>query len=412
MNDQELDRLVAATAPMDDSDVAILDLSGTDHELCEAIMSTPVIDTIGGPEPSDPDPSGEPDEIGLHRPPSRRRWPVRIGIAAVTAAAAVAALVVVQPFGADAPGPLGEPDTAWAAELVEVAEAVPRVLVTADGWEVATADDVGTDQGSLIYDSPDETTLDVAWRDLTIPTDPDAEGPAESRVETYEDVLASFESNDSERLDDITVAGHQAAVFVELGPAGEDTSSAYYTVLWQQGDYLVFLLAGPTDEASFRELAASVQQVDVDTWLSAMPETVIASANRAAVVQAMLTDIPVPDDFDTTALEDADGAVGQEYHSIGADVTGQVVCAWVDVWGAARASGDTAGAQAAVDAVGTSRDWDVLHEMDTRYESGWPEVVWEIADSMAADGTMPAGDGPRPLEQEVPNALGCPGATT
>lgn len=411
MNDQELDQLVAATAPMDDTDVAALDLSGTDHELCEAIMSTPVIDTIGGPEPSDPDPTGEPDEISLHRPPSWRRWTVRAGIAAVTAAAAVTALVVVQPFGADAPGPLGDDGTAYAAELVEIAETVPRVLVTADGWEITHADDMGTDYGDMAYDGPGDATIDLSWSDLTIPRDPDAEGPAQPVLETYDDVVASFESSPGDRrLDDVDVAGHPAAVFASLDEDGELGSTFYSTVLWQDGDYVVTLLVGPLDEESLRELASSVQEVDVDTWLSAMPESVIDTADRASAVQEMLADIPVPEGFDAAALEDANGGAGQEYHSIGADVTGEVVCAWVDVWAAAKASGDTAGAQAAVDAVGTSRDWDVLHEMDTQYESDWPETVWEVADSMAGDGTLPAGPGALPLEQEVVNLLGCDGA--
>jgi hypothetical protein len=413
MNDRELDQLVALTAPVGDVDVAALDLSGTDRDLCEAIMSTPPIETVGGTGSSGPDPAGDVDEITVRRQPSRPRrrlrWPVRVGVATVAAAAAVVALVVVQPFGSDAPEPLGGgDDTAFAAGLVDMAETLPRILITADGWEIASADEFGTEYGTLTFDGPGDAGFELTWTNLTIPRDPDAAGPAEPRLETFEEIVAGYENAGDVRLGDLTVAGSQATAFAIGGPEGEPGSTGFYAVLWQQGDHAVVLLVGPTDETSLQTLMSSVQEVDVQTWLSAMPQSVVESANRAALVREMLADIPVPEGFDTTTLQNADGAV-EDYHTIGADVTGEVVCAWATSWASARASGDTAAAQAAVEAVGSSRNWNVLREMDRRYQSDWPEVVWEIADDMAAGATtIPnGGGGEQPLEQAVTETLGC-----
>ena len=86
MNDTELDELIAATARVSDADVARWDLTGPEHELCEAIMSTgptsSARETMEGirSSPGDQLPLGDeptPPEISLTRAAPGPRRPAR-----------------------------------------------------------------------------------------------------------------------------------------------------------------------------------------------------------------------------------------------------------------------------------------------------------------------------------------------
>jgi hypothetical protein len=79
-----------------------------------------------------------------------------------------------------------------------------------------------------------------------------------------------------------------------------------------------------------RGVAATLQNVDVDTWLSAMPDSVIKPNGRAVAVNKMLEDIPVPDSVDVDELKSR-GVVSDRYQ-LGAQVAGAVACGWIDQW--------------------------------------------------------------------------------
>jgi hypothetical protein len=389
MNDSELDALMAASAPIHDADVARLPLSGS-HELCEAIMSTPVIRSI---ETSDA--SGSPDAArgtpaaGGARERPHRRWSrprTRLAIAGA-AAAGVAAVAFVQPFGSDG-------GSAWAAEAVQVAESVPRLLITADGWEVGRADEFSVGSGDVTFRGPSGGEIDLRWT-------------AESSGQSYGDFIAGVDKEPFERLDDVEIEGQQAALFeafvvpgdVEEGDADEHTVVA----LWRDSGYVMGLESHMSTDR-FLDVAASIGTVDVDTWLAALPESVVKAGDRPGAVQQMLADVPVPDGFDASSLETADVSARSRYQ-LGADVTGQVACAWVAQWNDGKASGDAAVVDEAVTAMGTARDWDILREMDA--EGDWPKTVWDVADAMAAGDTMDAGRPDMPLAETAANALGC-----
>ena len=85
---------------------------------------------------------------------------------------------------------------------------------------------------------------------------------------------------------------------------------------------------------------------------------------------------------------------GDRYH-FGAAVTGAVTCRWIQQYATAVDASDDAAATEASDALGTSRDWDVLREMDA--EGDYPEVVWEISRDVVR-GDVPA---------EYAQGLGC-----
>lgn len=100
----------------------------------------------------------------------------------------------------------------------------------------------------------------------------------------------------------------------------------------------------------------------------------------------MLADVPLPPGFDAaTALK---GLGTNDAYQFGAQVTGRVGCAWIAEWERARRVGDDAAAQRAADALLSSHDWKVLHDMND--EGDWPEVFWSIADQVAA-GNPPVG---------------------
>src|SRR5690606_10931178 len=159
----------------------------------------------------------------------------------------------------------------------------------------------------------------------------------------------------------------------------------------------------------FLAVAGTIEAVDVDTWLSAMPASVVHASQRAAVVDEMLADIPVPSGFDAGSVELADVAVTDRYQ-LGAHVTGQVACAWFAQWAEATRTGDAAAAAEAVDAMAGSRDWDILREMAG--QGDWPVAVWEYADELVAgaDDVVEATaglEGSSPIEQRAAHGLGC-----
>jgi len=176
----------------------------------------------------------------------------------------------------------------------------------------------------------------------------------------------------------VTVYGQAAVQFLY-----DYVGSTDFTTLWLDGSHSFEARGVLPDRASYEAVMAGLAPVDIDTWLKAMPESVVKPANRAPVIAAMLHDIPQPDSFDVAELTAA-GVVRDRYQ-LGARVTGEIACQWIEQWLDARAVGDTAAASAAVDAMRTARNWSILIEMS---ESGaYHEVLWKYADIIASAGT-------------------------
>jgi hypothetical protein len=308
----------------------------------------------------------------VHRP---RRWSARrlFRFAAPVAAAAAAALVAWITLSGESS------EQAWAAPLVRVAESVPRLLVDEPGWEVTRADQFSVDFGEMTL-ANGERELDLKW----LPA-----GQYEHAV-----ALRVAEMDD---LATTPAAGAQARVF-----RYPDTSD--YVAVWLDGDYMVEARGLAPDAEEFRATLAALDEVDVDTWLSAMPASVIQPALQAEVVDEMLEDIPLPPGFDRTTI--VTGSAVRERYQLGAQVAGAVACAWIDRWVTARRAGDEVGARAAVEAMATASSWPVLQEMED--EGDYPEVVRQYATAMAGDGFVPAGR-PMTVEESYAAALGCPG---
>ena len=86
------------------------------------------------------------------------RWRNRrvLGVAVPALATAVAAVVL----GITLTGKGS--DHAWAAALVRVAEAAPRLLVDEDGWEITRADQFSVDYGEMTL-AKDGQELEIKW---------------------------------------------------------------------------------------------------------------------------------------------------------------------------------------------------------------------------------------------------------
>jgi hypothetical protein len=258
------------------------------------------------------------------------------------------------------PGDKRNGDSAWSAELVRFAESSPRLLLDTDGWTVTRAHELDEDEGEMSFQRGGDR-VELHWR------------PLDTHRSYVEDRRVG-----SERSWDITVDGHEGELF-----RYEGTNN--YTALWSDDVHSLELRADNLDEGveEFRVLAAGLHQVDVDTWLFAMPDSVVKPDTRAATVDQILEDIPIPDGLDVEGLKDGQ-TVSDEYQ-LGAQVTGAVACRWIEQWIVAGQNGDADRRSEAVAALATSHKWDVLHDM---FDQGaWSEALWSYADAITANPT-------------------------
>jgi hypothetical protein len=348
MIDHEIDALVAVANPIPERALTALPVGDAELALLDGIMSAPRPPAVRERAPRAP----------------RRRW-----LVAALAVAALAAFGLVTQTGGDA----GRSGTAWAAPLVRLAESSPLLLLDEPGWVVTRADETDPVEGEMTF-TRGGRFADLHWR----------RGP----IGTWKRDRA----NEASLVVHRTVLGRRAQISQYIG-------STDFAAIWPDGARVLEFRAVAANLAAFERLLGSLKRVDVSAWLSAMPASVVKSANRAAVVKEMLSDIPVPPGFAAAALE-TQPTVSDRYQ-LGAKVTGAVACAWFSSWANARTRGDTAGVRAAIAAMQTSHRWKILKEM--RAAGAWSEVLWGYADAMRGNGLWYG----RPLEKEVRSGLGC-----
>jgi hypothetical protein len=270
---------------------------------------------------------------------------------------------------------VGQPDTASIAP-----SGLPRMLLgEEEGWEVTRADE-GSEQGEMTF-AEDDREVDLRWT------------AANEHDSTVEDRRAS-----SDVEAPIVVGGRAGIVF-------HYSQTSDYTAVWFDGDHTFELVGGPFGSLDeFRATASTLETVDEQTWLAAMPDSVVAPGSRAAIVADMVADIPLPPSLDLSDL--ATGSDVSDRYQLGAQVTSAVACGWVDEWVAARRVGDVEAEVAAEVAMSTSRDWAVLREMET--EGAWAQHVWQFADAMEIDGIV-HDNIDLPVEEAARGGLGCHG---
>ena len=89
--------------------------------------------------------------------PSRPRWRLaRRSLAVAAAVAVVGAAILASPLGRTS-------SSAWAAEILAVAEASPRLLIDLPGWAVVRADEFAVELGEMEF-SDGTQVLRLKWR--------------------------------------------------------------------------------------------------------------------------------------------------------------------------------------------------------------------------------------------------------
>ncbi|HJZ37219.1 MAG TPA: hypothetical protein VJ204_13195 [Solirubrobacterales bacterium] len=328
-----------------------------------------------GNTPTEPIPAG--DRAALEggsrgergRSRGRRRW-LPLGFASLTGAAVLAVVLIFSGSSLDS-GPGANPGFADAA--VKVAEANPRLLITAPGWRIEEARSFKPQRGQL--ELGDGThRVHLAW------------GPA---AERREDLHGYGRDGRVTGNWTATIAGRTADVFhLHAGPTG----SYFTTIFPAEGGVYVYLAGEFAKRSEWEKLMTSVRAVGVDEWLEAMPGDILRPQAFKAELARMLHGVPVPPGFEATATIKPTELTNR--FQAAKKLTQAVTCEWVRRWAGARKARDTAGAREAVAAISGARDWPVLLRMarEKGYQGdslpapgfGWPTSIITIGRQMAA----------------------------
>ncbi|ADB33206.1 hypothetical protein Kfla_4159 [Kribbella flavida DSM 17836] len=328
MNDHELDRVLMRANPYGDETVRQLAADDAVSDLLEDIIST---DT---PTPK------------LRRSVRRRT----VVLAAAAAAVAVALTGVFFPRGNPA-----APVSAYGAEFRAVTDATPRLLLDDPAWKLTDVPVFTADDGEIKF-GRGKQELQVNWR------------PAKQ----YADYLRGTQDpGRPSRGMSIELLGQTGMVY-ETGKPTDLT-----TILPATGRYFLTIRADVGSQAAYRSLVAKLKTVDTDTWLDAMPDTIVKQSDAPRVIDEMLADVPVPNSFDRTPFLKI---LVLARYQFGAKLTGAVSCGWLAQWNAAKKAGDAEKMQEAVTALAGSRSWKILQEMDK--QGGWSYWIWAGGDAL------------------------------
>lgn len=256
-------------------------------------------------------------------------------------------------------------------------EDTPFLLVTHKGWDVVGADQYHATEGEVTFTNGVQR-VDLTWR------------PAELHEEYVED-----RAHEAAQSWDIEIARRHGQLFRYEGTTD-------FTTLWVDGDLSLELRGEFENVHAYRAISDSLDRVDEERWLAALPEDTVVPGEYEDEVDAMIADVPVHPDADVERFSDLDTVTDR--YQLGARVTGAVTCAWVEQWLSAGRDGDREAQREAEEAMATARDWEVLQEMT--HEGSWSYVVWEYADAMTGGGEIKGG-GPTSIEESYRDAFGC-----
>lgn len=377
MTDAELQSLLTAANPLPAERAAGLKLDEAQDHLLAGLLA--------GREPARSTRHGT-------RVCWRRRF-ARVGLPIAATAVVLVALLLLRDGSSDRGS-----GTAWAAKQVRFAEASPLVLLDAPGWRVEYADEQSRQEGELQFRLGPTPPL----QDTTISAEaPDAPIPADTRSATLHWSTGGIRS----WLDDRAAGAAITATAPVLGTAarvyqykGGTPGHRDITALFRYDGRVLEFRAGAADINAFKVLLARLKPVDTDTWLAAMPASVIKSPDRDGTIRQMLQGVPVPPGFDPKDIKGAD--LTKDRYQLGAAVAGTVACQWFKRWSDAREANDRAKEREAVAAMVTAKNWPVLNQMENK--GGYPDVLYEFV------AAMPKGDWyGRPLTGDVDSGLGC-----
>jgi hypothetical protein len=330
---QPIDPLAAMTAvnPVSTADLA-LDPAEVDLALARVVAR--------GRVPSQPIPAE--DRAALE---GGRRRAATLGLS-FAVAALLAALLVASGW-VDGQG---EGRTAFAAAAIRVAEANPRLLVTAPGWKVIRADAFEPDSGELTL-SDGGHRFEIRWYPARL----------------YRQYLCDRAG--------VSAPQHGALLGMRATTVNYGRGE-YATTLSPSGDVFVEVRGRLGSRSAYEEILRSLRPVDVETWLGAMPPSTVRPAARSEAVERMLRGIPTPPGFDASRLL-REGSIANR-DSLAVAVGNAVACAWVESWIRARDAGDPAQAARAVDAMASSTAWPIVRETGIPWFSNYAIVAKQM----------------------------------
>lgn len=269
-------------------------------------------------------------------PTQRRGWiersftvPRLVGALLIATAIAVAIVLI--------PGGSGEGGTepAYAAEAIKVAEANRRLLVDLPGWRIEFAHFESPTYGEVEFG--DEKGLEGGGDYLQTAWYPPKE-------------LESRTRSDGARVE---IAGEDGFFY----RVGDDEFNAVLPPL--HGAFM--LISGSASSGSeFRNRLESMISVDVDTWLQAMPQSVVLPRDQHSAIDELLRGVPLPPGFDLAAI--ASKGLPEDESQLKAYVLRGVYCGWLDRWWFADQAGDDAVAQTAVAELLNAERWPAIAE--------------------------------------------------
>ncbi len=311
---ENIDRELRGANPLDATELAALNLDATEAALGKRLFSEP---SLAG-------------DVALPAARHRRRRSTRlIFVAAVATPAIIAAILLTAASGS--------PQTAYGAELVRFAESTPLLLLEGPAWRVQSAYQAGhgpymprgsAGAGSMEFVTgepiPDESDrvscvrevmskngrypickaeresgmlpptvrqrrVELSWHHGKLPVGRFCTH-ANSALELAICTQRRSPHPHGQRWVELPVLGTTADVdtraefYVNQGGPG----NRQMTALWSEGGYVLELSSAVPDLAAFEERLNWLTRVDSQTWLEAMPPSVVKAASHSAVVDEML----------------------------------------------------------------------------------------------------------------------------
>jgi hypothetical protein len=355
---------IAVLNPLPDEAAEHLAIKGAEDDMLAAIVAANDHADVTAPR--------------ARSPRSPRRVLAVAGLAAVVLP--VVAVLAVLPTGRRGDRRSGPPPAALTSgALRRFASASPRVLLQEPGWRVSYADEESTLTGELDFERVGASTgASLTWFPASDTRGYIQDRGSEASVKATAPLLGT------------TAHVFQYKHSLEPHPT--------FTAIWTKGPRGLMFEARARDMPSFTSLLGHLHVVDYVTWLTALPRSVIQSADRGEAIRKMLKGIPLPPGFDASQIPGA--TLVRDRYQLGAAVTGTVACEWFARWGRARTAGNHAAVKQAVTAMATARRWPVLKQMSRTGD--WPSVLIGYAKA------MPSGRWyGRPILGDVNSGLGC-----
>ena len=255
----------------------------------------------------------------------------------------------------------------------------PRVLLDS-GWDVITANERSIDEGYMTF-SRDGVTVFVGWY----------------RGEVLADE-AWYEEKGFTAVGSGALLGHPVTIYSGPQAEGAPTQGLETSLVIDAASLSVQVMSGDSETTlsaeEYSALLAGVRQVETTEWEAALPERVVTPAERPAVVEEILTDVPIPEDFDPQwGNED----LTQDRTELAAELANSVACAWLNRYFTATEGSPQA--TGALDAIESIPSWPVSEELAATTAN---PVEGEIPPSSAvipfltvdADGTITYGGEP------------------